>query len=148
MKNKFVLFIFSIIYSVSFAQGPEYDEWYTLYDDNGLTVKVNIVVVEDKDICKNDNHIPINYRYDGNPLTYSLYQEWEMPILGCNNQPDMVKMSVPLGPELKNIGEEGQEISAEKLETGEFLSRVKKYFDVPNPTQTNAIFNQKVLDNF
>ena len=147
MKNNFILFVFSIITIFSKAQGPEYDEWYTLYDNNGFKVKVNIFVAEDKDVCINDKHISINYQYEGSPLTSTLYQEWEMPILGCNNQPYMLKMSVPLGPELKAKGEEGMEISAEELETGEFLSEVKEYFDIPKPTQTISFFNQKVLDD-
>ena len=147
MKNILILFAFSALSFHSYAQGPEYDEWYPLYDQNGLTVKVTIVLPLDKDICVNDQHIAINYRYDGTPLVSTIYQEWEMPILGCNNQPYMVKMSVPLGPELKNVGEEGQEISAEEFETGEYLSQVKKYFDIPRPTQTISSFNQKVLDN-
>ena len=144
MKFSFLFVVFFICFG-AISQGPEYDEWYTLYDDNGLKVKVNIVVAEDKNVCKNDQHIPINYRYEGVPLSSTLYQEWEMPILGCNNQPYMVKMSVPLGPELKNKGEEGQEISAETMETGEYLSEIKNYFDMPNSTQTKSSFNQKVL---
>jgi len=57
----------------------------------------------------------------------------------------MVEMSVPLGSELKYAGEEGQEISAEKFETGEYLSGVKHYFNIPKPSKTNTVFNQKVL---
>ena len=145
MKNNFVLFVFYLIVSFVSGQGPEYVEWYTLYDDNGLKVKVNIFVAENKDVCMNDKHISINYQYEGNPLSSPLYQEWKMPILSCNNQLYMVEMSVPLGPELKYVGEEGQEISAEQFETGEYLSGVKHYFNLPKPSKTNIVFNQKVL---
>ena len=145
MKHIHLILFFSLLKLSIFAQGPEYDEWYTLYDDNGLKVKVNIFVAENKDVCINDKYISINYQYEGNPLSSPLYQEWKMPILSCNNQLYMLEMSVPLGSELKYAGEEGQEISAEQFETGEYLSGVKHYFNIPKPTKTNTVFNQKVL---
>ena len=73
MKNNFILFVFSIITIFSYAQGPEYDEWYILYDNNGFKVKVNIFVAEDKDVCINDKHISINYQYAYNPNYFFLF---------------------------------------------------------------------------
>ena len=138
MKHIHLILFFSLLKLSIFAQGPEYDEWYTLYDDNGLKVKVNIFVAENKDACINDKHISIYYQYEGSPLSSPLYQEWKMPILSCNNQLYMVEMSVPLGSELKYAGEEGQEIRADQFETGEYLMCALPLFLEHFPSKCNS----------
>ena len=147
MKNCLVILLLISIQFYSFGQIFEYDDWHTIYEENGLTLKVNIEVAPSGQECEPTN-VPILYQYSGVPLGQNIYQEWQVDFVKCNGIPTRATLSVPLGPELRALGEETMEIKAEGLEVGEYFIEVKNFLSKPKATRIINAFSQKSNNQF